>query len=55
MNTDKFPLLARIDGPTDLRKLDASEIPAVAAELRRYLLESVSQSGGHFAAGLGTV
>ncbi len=55
MDTDKFPILARIDEPTDLRTLAASEIPAVATELRRYLLQSVSQSGGHFAAGLGTV
>ena len=55
MDIDKFPLLARIDGPSDLRALASSEVPAVAAELRRYLLQSVSQSGGHFAAGLGTV
>ncbi len=50
-----YPLLQAIDSPADLRKLTAAELDAVAAELRRYLIETVSQMGGHFAAGLGTV
>ena len=49
------PLLAAIGSPADLRKLPASELTQVAAELRQYLIETVSQMGGHFAAGLGTV
>ena len=51
----RFPLLARIESPADLRRLDAGVLPALAAELRGYLVETVSQRGGHFAAGLGTV
>lgn len=49
------PLLAAINSPADLRKLPASELPQVTSELRQYLIDTVSQMGGHFAAGLGTV
>ena len=52
---DPYPLLGRIDSPADLRALPESELPAVADELRRFLIDTVSQRGGHFAAGLGTV
>ena len=51
----RFPHLAHIDTPTDLRRLADDELPAVANELRRYLIESVATSGGHFGAGLGVV
>ncbi len=55
--TDKnaYPLLSRIDTPQDLRQLSEAQLEQVAREVRAFLLESVSQSGGHFAAGLGTV
>jgi len=55
MNTTKYPLLDQITVPADLRKLDEDQLPQVADELREFLLESVSQSGGHFSAGLGCV
>jgi 1-deoxy-D-xylulose-5-phosphate synthase len=48
-------LLSRIDSPSDLRALAAMQLPQVADELRDCLLRSVSRSGGHLAAGLGTV
>jgi 1-deoxy-D-xylulose-5-phosphate synthase len=50
-----YPLLDKIDLPADLRALPESALEQVAAEVRAFLLESVSQSGGHFAAGLGSV
>lgn len=50
-----YPLLSRIQSPQDLRQLPESQLEQVAREVRAFLLESVSQSGGHFAAGLGTV
>jgi 1-deoxy-D-xylulose-5-phosphate synthase len=50
-----FPHLARIESPADLRGLSRPELAAVAEELRRYLIVTVSRMGGHFAAGLGTV
>lgn len=50
-----YPLLNRVNSPEDLRQLDKKELPNLAEEVRHYLLESVSRSGGHLAAGLGTV
>ncbi len=51
----KPALLTRIDSPTDLRRLADEQLPQLAEELRASLLESVARSGGHLAAGLGTV
>ena len=47
--------LVAIDSPADLRALPEAELPTLADELRKYLIDTVSQMGGHFAAGLGTV
>jgi 1-deoxy-D-xylulose-5-phosphate synthase len=55
MNTQRYPLLSSIASPADLRRLDEESLPQVADELRRYLIESVALSGGHFGAGLGCV
>jgi len=55
MNAEKYPLLSRIVTPADLRKLDEDQLPKVADELREYLLQAISTSGGHFSAGLGCV
>jgi 1-deoxy-D-xylulose-5-phosphate synthase len=52
---ERYPLLSRIKSPHDLRALPEDELRAVATELREFLIETVSQMGGHFAAGLGTV
>ena len=52
---DKYPLLYAIESPADLRRMSFGELPALAAELREFLIQSVSTRGGHFAAGLGTV
>jgi len=52
---DNYPLLSAIDSPADLRRLSIGKLPALAAELRAFLIHSVSTRGGHFAAGLGTV
>jgi len=51
----RYPRLARIEYPADLRRFSEEELPAVAEELRAYMIESVGQSGGHFAAGLGVI
>lgn len=48
-------LLASVNLPSDLRKLDIKKLPQLADELREYLLYSVGQTGGHFGAGLGVV
>jgi 1-deoxy-D-xylulose-5-phosphate synthase len=51
----RYPLLAGIDSPAQLKRVPESELPRVAAELRAYLIESVASVGGHFGAGLGVV
>src|SRR5713101_8988326 len=52
---DDYPLLDSIGTPADLRRLSPAKLPALAQELRQFLIHSVSTRGGHFAAGLGTV
>ena len=52
---NSFPLLRQIDSPADLRRLEKSQLRSLAGELRQFLVQSVSQSTGHFAAGLGAV
>ena len=51
----KYPLLESIDSPADLRKLPVNNLPAVADELREFIIQSVAKTGGHLSAGLGTV
>ena len=51
----KYPLLARIDSPADLRRLAEDQLEPLTRELRQYLVETMARTGGHFAANLGTV
>ncbi|MCD7097200.1 1-deoxy-D-xylulose-5-phosphate synthase [Stenotrophomonas sp. MMGLT7] len=55
IDSARYPRLAHIQTPDDLREFDEGELDAIAAELRAYLIESVGKSGGHFAAGLGVI
>ena len=49
------PLLRRVSSPTDLKSLDAKELPALCDEIRAFLLESVQATGGHLGSNLGIV
>ena len=51
----KFVLLEGINSPNDLKKLDKNEIPALAQEIREFLIESTEERGGHLASNLGAV
>nr|WP_218059974.1 1-deoxy-D-xylulose-5-phosphate synthase [Gilliamella apicola] len=55
MNLNKYPLLKQINSPADLRRYPLAQLPAISQELRQFLLDSVSQSSGHLASGLGVV
>lgn len=55
IDSNRYPHLARIESPADLRQLPESELGEVARELRAYLIESVASSGGHFGANLGVI
>ena len=50
-----FPLLDTINSPAELRALDRRQLPQLAEELRAFLIESVSRTGGHLSSNLGTV
>ena len=50
-----FPLLESINAPADLRRLERKQLKPLADELRQFLIESVSQTGGHLSSNLGTV
>ncbi len=50
-----FPILETINNPDDLRRLERKQLPKLAEELRAFLVESVSKTGGHLSSNLGTV
>ena len=50
-----YPLLNQIESPADLKKLPQAKLEELAAELRRFLLDNVSLTGGHLASNLGCV
>lgn len=52
---DDFPFLSKIESPADLRALDREDLPAVADELREFLIQGVARCGGHFGASLGAI
>src|SRR5258706_6547489 len=50
-----YPLLETIDDPAVLRRLDRKQLPLLATELRAFIVDSVSSTGGHLSSNLGTV
>lgn len=48
-------LLSTINTPADLRRLGKEQLPALATQLREFVLQSVAQTGGHLSSNLGTV
>src|SRR2546427_508486 len=55
MTTNTYSLLQTIDDPSDLRRLSRAELKTLAQQLRAYVLDSVSKTGGHLSSNLGTV
>lgn len=55
IDSQRYPRLARIESPADLRQFPETELGDIARELRAYLIESVATSGGHFGANLGVI
>ena len=48
-------LLSKINSPSDLRKLRKKDLPKISEELRQFVIDVVSEKGGHFGASLGVV
>lgn len=55
MNLSEYPLLAGIHSPADVKHLREDELPALAGEMRHYLIQTLASIGGHLGAGLGVV
>ena len=55
MKNNNYPVLDKVNNPSDLKKLDNRELKLLADDIREFILEVISQTGGHLAAGLGTV
>ena len=50
-----YPILQQLNGPKDIMALPAEKLPALAEEIRGYMVDCVSKNGGHLAASLGAV
>src|SRR5215204_518462 len=55
MTNDKNALLDQIQTPADLRRLTRAQLQRLTVELREFVLQSVSRTGGHLSSNLGTV
>jgi len=53
--SSSYKYLMDINSPTDLRKLPISALPTVANEVREFVVDTITKTGGHFGAGLGVV
>lgn len=53
--SEKYPLLSAVDSPADLRKLSQDRLPQFCAEIRGFLIDSLSDNPGHFASSMGAV
>ena len=55
MKNKNYPILDQVDTPSDLRNLDLKQLEDLASDIREYIIDTISKTGGHLAAGLGTV
>jgi 1-deoxy-D-xylulose-5-phosphate synthase len=55
MSESQYPYLGRVDTPADIRKLPQGELKALCSDVRGFLIDVVSKTGGHLGAGLGAV
>lgn len=55
LDKSKYKYLFDINSPADIRKFDGVELKTLCGEIREYMVDVISQIGGHFGGGLGTV
>ena len=53
--TEKYPVLSKVNYPGDIKKLSVQELKVLCQDIRSYLVDTISEIGGHFGGGLGTV
>ena len=55
LETEKYPVLSKVEFPKDIRDLDILQLKQLCTDIREYLIDTISEIGGHFGGGLGTV
>jgi 1-deoxy-D-xylulose-5-phosphate synthase len=55
MDQNKYQVLSKVNDPSDIRHLDLPELKILCSDMREYLIDTISEIGGHFGGGLGTV
>jgi 1-deoxy-D-xylulose-5-phosphate synthase len=51
----KYPILSKVDYPADIRQLSLPQLKQLCTDIREYMVDTISEIGGHFGGGLGTV
>lgn len=51
----KYPVLSKVNYPSDIKLMDITELKQLCKDIREYLVDTISEIGGHFGGGLGTV
>lgn len=51
----KYPILSKVNYPSDIKQMDVAELKQLCKDIREYLVDTISEIGGHFGGGLGTV
>ncbi|GIV45417.1 MAG: 1-deoxy-D-xylulose-5-phosphate synthase [Ignavibacterium sp.] len=54
-NEQKYPVLSKVNYPSDIKQMDIAELKQLCKDIREYLVDTISEIGGHFGGGLGTV
>jgi 1-deoxy-D-xylulose-5-phosphate synthase len=52
---EKYPILSKVNYPSDIKQMDVTELKGLCKDIREYLVDTISEIGGHFGGGLGTV
>ena len=55
IDSDKYPILAKVDTPADIKNLSVPDLKKLCKDIREYLIDTISEIGGHFGGGLGAV
>ena len=54
-DNNKYQVLSKVNFPSDIRQLDLTQLKTLCSDIREYLVDTISEIGGHFGGGLGTV
>jgi 1-deoxy-D-xylulose-5-phosphate synthase len=55
IDSEKYPILSKVDTPADIKHLELSDLKILCKDIREYMVDVISEIGGHFGGGLGTV